>query len=212
MLNFENIEDLVSYMFNNLDNEDSLVSVISNKEMTIEILHELLEYENVILNSCEIDYDDYYDKEYLVTLFDDIESDNWYINVEKCYLPDSNKYISIDGYVLFHENVNSKAMIDMQNNELMPLGEHDLFVVGEEVEGDNDADSEDTEELSDKSVTTSTSVYKINGKEVSKETFKSELDKVEEIYLDNMRDMLSGYAKFMDECNEWRKLFSGIYW
>ena len=31
MLNFENIEDLVSHMFANLGNENNLVSVIANK-------------------------------------------------------------------------------------------------------------------------------------------------------------------------------------
>ncbi len=31
MLNYENIENLVSHMFDNLDNEDNLVSVIANK-------------------------------------------------------------------------------------------------------------------------------------------------------------------------------------
>ena len=42
MLNFENIENLVSHMFDNLDNEDNLVSVIANKQMIIDIMVELL--------------------------------------------------------------------------------------------------------------------------------------------------------------------------
>ncbi|KAI4445089.1 hypothetical protein C823_007594 [Eubacterium plexicaudatum ASF492] len=44
MLNFENVEDLVSHMFANLDNEDNLVSVIANKQMIIDIMVELLNY------------------------------------------------------------------------------------------------------------------------------------------------------------------------
>ena len=32
MLNFENIEDLASYMFDNLDNEEHLITVIANKQ------------------------------------------------------------------------------------------------------------------------------------------------------------------------------------
>ena len=148
MLNFDNIEDLVSYMFANLDNEDNLVSVIANKEMIIEIMRELLDYNNVILNSCDIDDDCDYGREYIVTLFDDIDSDNWYVNVEKCYLTDKNRYFSIDGYVLFHEDVNSKAMIDMQNSELMPLGNHDWFTVGEEKEFDcNDNNNDNAEKI-----------------------------------------------------------------
>lgn len=47
MLKFENIENLVSHMFANLDNEDNLVSVIANKQMIIDIMVELLNYKNL---------------------------------------------------------------------------------------------------------------------------------------------------------------------
>lgn len=167
MLNFENIEDLVSHMFTNLDNENNLVSVIANKHLTTAIMVELLNYKNVFLDSCEIDYEEEYDKEYIISLFDDMESDSWYVNIEKCYLPEKEKYISTEGYVLFHEDVNSKALIDMQNNEYMPLGDHDWFTVGNEalentdennskekpVLDDDDADPEDEFTDSEYSVT-----------------------------------------------------------
>lgn len=143
MLNFENIENLVSHMFDNLDNEDNLVSVIANKKMVTDIMVELLNYKNVILESCELDYDEEYDREYIVSLFDDVESDNWYVNVEKCYLAEKDKYVSTDGYVLFHEDANSKSLIDMQNNEYAPLWTHDWFTIGnEELEGINEDDND----------------------------------------------------------------------
>ena len=131
MLNFENIEDLVSHMFANLDNENNLASIITNKSMTTDIMVELLNYKNVILNSCDIDYEEKYDREYIVSLFDDVESDNWYVNVGKSYLPEKEKYVATEGYVLFHEDVNSKAMVDMQNSKIFPLDDHDWFTVGE---------------------------------------------------------------------------------
>ena len=102
MLNFDNVEDLVADMFENLDEENHLVTVISDRELTLEIMHELLNYNNVILNSCEIDDIQDYGKEYFVSLFDDVNSDNWYINVEKSYLEEKGKYLSTDGYVLFN--------------------------------------------------------------------------------------------------------------
>lgn len=145
MLNYENIENLVSHMFDNLDNEDNLVSVIANKKMVTDIMVELLNYKNVILESCELDYDEEYDREYIVSLFDDVESDNWHVNVEKCYLVQKDKYVSTDGYILFHEDVNSKAMVDMQNNEYMPLGEHDWFTIGNEELEDINEDDNDVE-------------------------------------------------------------------
>lgn len=137
-------------MFANLDNEDNLVSVIADKQMTIEIMVELLNYKNVILDGCELDYEEEYGREYIVSLFDDVESDDWHVNVEKCYLPEKDKYVSTDGYVLFHEDVNSKAMIDMQNNEYMPLGDHDWFTIGnEELEGANEDGVDDRNEDTD---------------------------------------------------------------
>ncbi len=145
MLNFENIEDLVSHMFANLGNENNLVSVIANKQMITDIMVELLNYKNVILNSCDIDYEEEYDREYIVSLFDDAESDNWYVNVGKSYLPEKEKYVATEGYVLFHEDVNSKAMVDMQNNEYMPLGEHDWFAIGEEKSENTDEGGLDEE-------------------------------------------------------------------
>ena len=51
---------------------------------------------------------------------------------------------------------------------------------------------------------TSKSTYKINNKEVSKEEFDKKYEEFEEMYLDNIRDMLLNYCNFMDEMNEWR--------
>ena len=61
----------------------------------------------------------------------------------------------------------------------------------------------------EKPATTSSakSTYKINGKECSKEEFDKKYEEFEEMYLDNIRDMLLSYCEFMDEVNEWRKLF-----
>ena len=48
------------------------------------------------------------------------------------------------------------------------------------------------------------STYKINGKECSKEEFDKKYEEFEEMYLDNIRDMLLNYCNFMDEVNEWK--------
>ena len=62
----------------------------------------------------------------------------------------------------------------------------------------------------DKPTTTSSaakSTYKINNKEVSKEEFDKKYEEFEEMYLDNIRDMLLSYCEFMDEMNDWRSRF-----
>ena len=57
----------------------------------------------------------------------------------------------------------------------------------------------------EKPTTTSKSTtYKINDKEVSKEEFDKKYEEFEEMYLDNIRDMLLGYCEFMDSVNDWR--------
>ena len=59
----------------------------------------------------------------------------------------------------------------------------------------------------EKPTTTSSakSVYKINNKEVSKEEFDKKYEEFEEMYMDNIRDMLLNYCEFMDSVNEWRR-------
>ena len=56
---------------------------------------------------------------------------------------------------MFHEDVNSKALIDMQRNEFMPLGEHDWFTVGK----DEELEDSDDEELSENDIYDSESTY-----------------------------------------------------
>ena len=55
-------------------------------------------------------------------------------------------------------------------------------------------------------VSSKSATYKINNKEVSKEEFDKKYEEFEEMYLDNIRDMMLNYCEFMDEMNEWRKL------
>lgn len=138
VLNFENIENLVSHMFETLDNEDNRISIVARKEITVDVLKELFNYENVVLDICDVDNEFFYDREYIVSLFDDVDSDKWFVSIGKSYLPEKNKYLSPGGIVLFHEDVNSKALIDMQNNEFVPLSEHDWFTIGEENFDDTD--------------------------------------------------------------------------
>ena len=61
----------------------------------------------------------------------------------------------------------------------------------------------------EKPIVTSTakSTYKINGKECGKEEFDEKYEEFEEMYLDNIRDMLLNYCTFMDEMNDWRSRF-----
>lgn len=177
MFNFDNVEDLVAYMFENVDGEEP-ISVVANEELAVSIIKELLEYEHVNLKYANVDGWEY-DKEYIVTLNDDIDTDDWDIAIEPIYNYEKEMYFGTDGYVLFHEDVNSKAMIDMQNNEFMPLEEHDWFTVGEaDVTDETDPNSEREdaakEDTSDFSLTIEATV---------------DTDEVQKIFEDMERDL-----------------------
>lgn len=183
MLNFDNIEDLVSYMFEKVG-DDEPVSVVADKDLSLSIVKELLDYTDVILKYVNVD--DYeYDKEYIVTLHNNVDSDSWDIAIEPIYNYEKEMYFGTDGYVLFHEDVNSKAMIDIQNNENIELSGHDWFVVGEDV----DEDSTDEDEDSDTEVSTKVKeVYIVNGKEVDKDTYLKMTEKIHDIKSDMNRE------------------------
>ena len=59
----------------------------------------------------------------------------------------------------------------------------------------------------EKPTTTSKSTYKINNKEVSKEEFDKKYEELEEMYMDNIRNIMLDYCNFMDEVNDWRSRF-----
>ena len=52
--------------------------------------------------------------------------------------------------------------------------------------------------------TSSTATYRVNGKEVDKDTYESALADIEDRYMDNVRDMMLNYCNFMDEVNDWK--------
>ena len=205
MFYFSDFEDLAEYMFEKTDNEDNLVSVISDKETAVEIMRELLNYEDVILDSCEILNDNDYDREYFVSLYDDRDSVYWYVNVEKAYCEENEKYLSTVGFILFHEDTNSKAMIDMQNNSFSPLKEYDWFVISEDEDNDTEESNAGKNPLPSEDVN---EVYMVNGKKTDKETYQKimkELDKENE---DFFKRQLLSYCEFMDEMNRFRRLLS----
>ena len=59
----------------------------------------------------------------------------------------------------------------------------------------------------EKPTTTSKESYFINGKSVDKSEFDKKYEEFEEMYLDNIRDMMLNYCEFMDSVNDWRSRF-----
>lgn len=148
MLNFENYECIADYMKNYIDDVNDSISVVANKAMAVEIMYELLRWEDVNLSKCNIEHDFYYDKEYMITLYyDPYDNSKICVDVEEAYSDDLERYIVGSDSVLFYEDVNSKALIDMENNPFFENVFHDWFTIGEdELE---DTDKYDTDEETD---------------------------------------------------------------
>ena len=200
---FNDVEELVSYMFDKVNTDDP-VTVAADKDLTIDVLSELLTYKDVALELAEIDTFEY-DREYYVTLLYDEDVDNcWRVSVEKAYNDVRNEYFGTYGYILFHEDINSKILVDIQNNENVEMSGHDWFIIGEDNsfkadEDDDvkqDATNEDTdvtekENATSKSVSCSKSIFTVNGKEVEQETYNKALDEFDNMYLYTFGKMLN---------------------
>ena len=152
MINFENVEALVSHMFDKVNAEDS-VTVVADKDLAIGVMNKLLNYNNIALEIVDIDSFEY-DKEYFVTLlYDEDKEDYWRVSVEKAYNDFREQYFGTDGYVLFHEDINSKILVDIQNNENVEMSGHDWFIIGEDdsFEADDEENNQEDEDTIEES-------------------------------------------------------------
>ncbi len=114
----------------------------------------------------------------------------------------------IDGVLLSNEDCSLTYVYDgfgkKDIDELAKNGES-ILVFGfeeEEIEKTNVATKEES-----KVTTNSEENFFVNGRPVTKEEFDKKYEEFENKYMDNVRDMLLNYCEFMDEMNEWSKLF-----
>ena len=112
---------------------------------------------------------------------------------------DNGKYIDDESSIIYVlDNCSSEVLKHLDSECIFEFGI-----------GDDECNCECSECAckKDEKPTTTKSVYKINNKEVSKEEFDKKYEEFEEMYLDNIRDMMINYRTFLDEVNDWRKLF-----
>ena len=129
------------------------------------------------------------DNKVIITLCDD-----GMIFVESAY--------DTDGDIKRAEAVLNYVYDDFTNKEVedIAVDTFSVLVFGFEEDEINDGDT-------DVATTSTDGNYFVNGEKVTKEVFDKKLEEFENKYLDNVRDMLLNYCEFMDEMNEWSKLF-----
>ena len=211
------LADTITALLGDIDDDYPVISVYGKYDVIKDILEDLIASGVSITNEIELqDYDvAHYDKEFVLYL-----TTNG-VNVEKTYDVESDAYLSGSADISFiHEDCNSKLIKYVDSKTIYEFGydeddydcdecddcEEDFTVNGKPVSKEEFDKYVSQFKHDEKPVTTSStkSTYKINNKEVSKEEFDKEYEKFEEMYLDNIRDMMLNYCTFMDEMDEWK--------
>ena len=200
-IEFKDIYDLAeimdSYVISNVSEyEYPIVSAYVDYKLAKSLVEILISMGNSIGAILELeDYEmSHYDKEYCVYLSEDG------ITCEKIF--NDGSYYNGGGNISYvHEDCNSKLLshIDSKTVYEFSIDEYDEC----ECECSECACKKD-EKPTTTSSTSKSATYKINNKEVSKEEFDKKYGEFEEMYLDNIRDMLLNYYSFMNEMNDWR--------
>ena len=210
------LADTITALLGDIDDDYPVISVYGKYDVIKDILEDLIASGVTIANEIELqDYDvAHYDKEFVLYL-----TKNG-VNVEKTWNNDTYYYGSAD-ISFIHEDCSSKLIKYVDSKTIYEFGydeddecdcdECDECEEGFTVNGKPVSKEEFDSYVSqfkhdEKPTTTSTtkSTYKINGKECSKEEFDKKYEEFEEMYLDNIRDMLLNYCEFMDSVNDWR--------
>ena len=206
----DKVDDIVEIYINKLYHTDKTVGVIVNKEIAEYILDNLIRLDETSIK--EIDLVDYMNiDEYLVSV-----DDNGVITVvpieDFCVLDKTDIfYIDMDGDIeqdIIDYCVNEdKEVILFGQEDGCEISEEEGFTVNGKPVSKEEFDNYTSQFKHDEKPTTTTASkesYFINGKSVDKSEFDKKYEEFEEIYLDNIRDMMLNYCNFMDEMNDWR--------
>ena len=214
ILTFDEIEDIVDIFIDKVYHTDKTVALITNKELIEYAMDVLLNDDCITVKRVDLELDSE-DAEYMISVDDD-----GYMVVQPVEYYDDKYFNDIEyAFVDMDGCVEQMTIDNLLNRDV----EIELFGYEDECGCDDCDDCEEgftvngrpvsKEEFDnyvsqfkhdEKPTTTSKESYFINGKSVDKSEFDKEYEKFEEMYLDNIRDMLLGYCEFMDEVNEWK--------
>ena len=199
ILTFDEIENIVDIFIDKFNHTDKTVALITNKELVEYAMDILLNDDYITVKRVDLELDSE-DSEYMISVDDD-----GYMIVQPVEYYD-DKYFNDIEYAF----VDMDGCVDQMTIDNLLDRDVDIILFGYEDDICSCDCSECACKKDEKPTTTSAtskSIYKINNKEVSKEEFDKEYEKFEEVYLDNIHDMILNYYEFMDKANEWRKWF-----
>ena len=193
ILTFDETEDIVDIFIDKVYHTDKTVTLITNKELVEYAMDELLNDDCITVKRVDLELDSE-DAEYMISVDDD-----GYMVVQPVEYYDDKYFMGLEYAFIDMDGCVEQMTIDN-------LWDRDVEIVLFGYEDERKCDEcECVCKKDEKPTTTSAkSTYKINNKEVSKEEFDKKYEEFEEMYLDNLRDMLLNYCNFMDEMNDWR--------
>ena len=217
ILTFDEIEDIVDIFIDKVYHTDKTVALVTNKELVEYAMNELLEDSYITVKRVDLELDSE-DVEYMISVDDDgyvvVQPVEYYD--DKYFNDIEYAFVDMDGCV---EQMTIDNLLD-RDVEIVLFGYEDEcscddcddceegFTVNGRPVSKEEFDKYVSQFKHDEKPTTTSSTtkstYKINDKEVSKEEFDKEYEKFEEMYLDNIRDMMLNYCTFMDEMDEWK--------
>ena len=189
------IADIFDDICKNDDFND--IAIIAHYDEAKQIIREILclgyDLKSIELKDPELGYDDV---PYIISVCGiDSEHEVWCEPMVR----DNGKYINDESSVIY--------VLDNCSSEVLKhLDSKCIFEVGIDDECSCDG-CECACKKDEKPTTASKESYFINGKSVDKSEFDKKYEEFEEMYLDNIRDMLLGYCEIMDEVNDWRSRF-----
>lgn len=197
ILTFDEIEDIIDIFIDKVYHTDKTVALITNKELVEYAMNELLEDSYITVKRVDLELDSEY-AEYMTSVDDD-----GYMVVQPVEYYDDKYFNDIEyAFVDMDGCVEQMTIDNLLNRDVEIL----LFGYKDEC-GCDECKCACKKDENPTTTSSTKSVYKINNKEVSKEEFDKKYEEFEEMYLDNIRDMLLSYCEFMDEVNEWRSRF-----
>ena len=213
ILTFDEIEDIVDIFIDKVYHTDKTVALITNKELVEYAMDELLNDDCITVKRVDLELDGE-DVEYMISVDDD-----GYMVVQPVEYYDDKYFNDIEYAFVDMDGCVEQMTIDNLLNrdvEIVLFGIDECscnecekgFTINGKPATKEEFDEYVSQFRHDEKPTTTTSsaTYRVNGKEVDKDTFESALADIEDRYLDNVRDMLLGYCEIMDEMNEWRRL------
>ena len=214
ILTFDEIEDIVDIFIDKVYHTDKTVALITNKELVEYAMDVLLNDDCITVKRVDLELDSE-DVEYMISVDDDgymvvqpVEyyDDKYFNDIEYAFVDMDGcvEQMTIDNLLDRDVEITLFGIDDECNCNECDDCEEGFTVNGKPVNKEEFDNYVSQFKHDEKPSTTSKESYFINGKSVDKSEFDKKYEEFEEMYLDNIRDMMLNYCEFMDSVNDWR--------